>query len=57
MIRGIDPEEEEKVIPLQKFIKRGKLDLEGDSAVLGVELARKLRIDVGESSRCIRPAT
>ena len=30
MIRGIDPAEEEKVIPLRKFIKLGKLDLEGD---------------------------
>ena len=43
MIRGIDPEEEEKVIPLQKFIKRGELDLSGDKTVLGVELARKLQ--------------
>src|SRR5947207_6673502 len=40
MIRGIDPAEEEKVVPLRKFIKYGKLDLDGDSAVLGVELAR-----------------
>src|ERR1044072_8293595 len=30
-IRGIDPIEEEKVIPLRKFIKFGKLDLEGES--------------------------
>src|SRR6476646_3714412 len=42
MIRGIDPEEEEKVIPLRKFIIQGKLDLEGESTVLGAELARKL---------------
>src|SRR5947207_1853360 len=34
MIRGIDPEAEEKVIPLRKFIKLGKLDLVGDSTVL-----------------------
>ncbi len=46
LIRGIDPEEEKNVIPLPKFI-RGSLDLEGDSTVLGVELARKLQIDVG----------
>src|SRR5882672_1269019 len=37
MIRGVDPDEEEKVIPLKKFIKYGKLDLEGDSTVLGIE--------------------
>jgi len=33
MIRGVDPAQEEKVIPLRKFIKYGKLDLEGDSTV------------------------
>jgi lipoprotein-releasing system permease protein len=48
LIRGIDPEEEEKVIPLRKFIKRGELDLSGDTTVLGVELARTLHIDVGD---------
>ena len=42
VIRGVDPQQEEKVIPLQKFIKIGKLDLEGESTVLGIELARKL---------------
>src|SRR5438309_643756 len=31
VIRGVDPQPEEKVIPLQKFIKIGKLDLEGES--------------------------
>src|ERR1700724_3198239 len=48
MIRGIDPTQEENVIPLRKFIKHGRLDLEGDSTVLGVELARKLRVAVGD---------
>src|SRR5213596_2134299 len=47
LIRGIDPVEEEKVVELKKFIKRGSLDLDGESAVLGIELARKLHIDVG----------
>jgi lipoprotein-releasing system permease protein len=55
MIRGIDPLQEEDVIPLRKFIIRGKLDLEGDSAVLGVELARKLRIDVGDKLTVYSP--
>src|SRR5438045_2849656 len=41
MIRGVDPEQEEKVIPLRKFIKRGMLDLSGDTTVLGVDVARK----------------
>jgi len=55
MIRGIDPEEEEKVIPLRKFVKRGELNLEGDSAVVGVELARKLQIDVGDKLTVYSP--
>jgi lipoprotein-releasing system permease protein len=55
MIRGIDPAEEEKVVPLKKFIKRGSLDLEGESAVLGVELARKLHIDVGDKLTIYSP--
>src|SRR5450759_3117436 len=54
-IRGIDPAEEEKVVPLKKFIKKGKLDLEGESAVLGVELARKLHIDVGDKLTIYSP--
>ncbi|MEP6776955.1 MAG: ABC transporter permease [Chthoniobacterales bacterium] len=55
MIRGIDPDEEEKVIPLAKFIKKGTLDLEGESAVLGVELARKLQIGVGDKLTIYSP--
>jgi lipoprotein-releasing system permease protein len=55
MIRGIDPVAEEKVIPLRKFITAGKLDLEGDSTVLGVELARKLRVGVGDKLTIYSP--
>jgi lipoprotein-releasing system permease protein len=55
MIRGIDPEQEENVIPLRKFIIQGKLDLEGDSTVLGVELARKLRISIGDKLTVYSP--
>ena len=47
-IRGIDPEQEEKVISLQKFVKWGKLDLDGDTTVLGIELARQLDVRVGD---------
>jgi lipoprotein-releasing system permease protein len=55
LIRGIDVEEEEKVIPLRKFMIRGALDLEGDSTVIGVELARKLQIDVGDKLTVYSP--
>jgi lipoprotein-releasing system permease protein len=55
MIRGIDPAEEEKVVPLQRFIKEGTLDLEGESAVLGSELAKRLHIRVGDKLTVYSP--
>jgi lipoprotein-releasing system permease protein len=54
-IRGIDPAQEEDVTPLRKFIKQGKLDLEGDSAVLGTDLARQLRIGIGDKLTVFSP--
>ena len=47
-IRGIEPELEQKVSDLSKFIVSGKLDLSGDSAVLGSELAGTLGVHVGD---------
>jgi lipoprotein-releasing system permease protein len=55
MIRGIDPKQEESVVPLRKFIKFGKLDLDGESVVLGVDIARKLQINVGEKLTIYSP--
>jgi lipoprotein-releasing system permease protein len=55
LIRGIDPQQEEKVIPLQKFIKFGKLDLEGESTVVGIELARKLGVTIGDKVTVYSP--
>jgi lipoprotein-releasing system permease protein len=55
VIRGVDPQQEEKVIPLQKFVKIGKLDLEGESTVLGIELARKLGVSVGDKVTIYSP--
>lgn len=47
-IRGIDLKQEQKVDDLSKFIIDGKLDLSGDNAVLGSELARALEVKVGD---------
>jgi lipoprotein-releasing system permease protein len=55
MIRGVDPKEEEKVVPLHKFIKHGKLDLDGESVVLGIDVARKLQISVGQKLTIYSP--
>ena len=54
-IRGIDLEQEEKVTPINKFVVQGKLDLEGDSTVLGVELARQLGANVGDKITVYSP--
>jgi lipoprotein-releasing system permease protein len=55
MIRGVDPAEEEKVVPLSKFIVKGSMNLEGESAVIGIELARKLGVDVGDKITIYSP--
>jgi lipoprotein-releasing system permease protein len=55
MIRGVEPAQEEKVVPLRKFIKYGKLDLDGESTVLGIELARKLQVHVGDKLTIYSP--
>jgi len=55
MVRGVDLAQEEKVIPIRKFIKEGKLDLDGDSTVLGIELARSLKIGVGDKLTIYSP--
>ena len=55
MIRGVDPAQEENVVPLRKFIKQGKLDLDGESTVLGIELARQLRVHVGDKLTVYSP--
>lgn len=54
-IRGIDPEKEEKVTDLKKFIIEGSFDLQGDSTVVGSELASALGIHVGDSLTIYSP--
>jgi lipoprotein-releasing system permease protein len=54
-IRGIEPALEEKVGDLSKFIIAGKLDLSGDNAVLGSELARALGVEVGDTITIYSP--
>lgn len=54
-IRGIDVTEENKVIDLQGFIVDGSLDLDGDKAVLGSELARIIGANVGDKITLYSP--
>jgi lipoprotein-releasing system permease protein len=55
MIRGVDPKQEENVVPLRKFVKQGKLDLDGESVVLGIDIARKLQINIGDKLTIYSP--
>lgn len=55
VIRGIDVTQEERVIPLGSFIKDGKLDLDGESTILGVDLARQLGTSVGDKITVFSP--
>ena len=55
LIRGVDPAEEEKVIPLRKFIKYGKLDPEHGRFAFQIELARKLQANVGDKITVYSP--
>jgi lipoprotein-releasing system permease protein len=55
IIRGIDPDEQEKVVPVRRFVKWGELNLEGDSTVVGIELARKLDVEVGDKITVYSP--
>ena len=54
-IRGIEPGLESKVDDLSKFIVAGKLDLSGDNAVIGSELARALGVQVGDKITIYSP--
>ena len=48
-IRGIEPETEQKIADLEKFVKKGgKFDLDGDKCLIGTELAATLRLKVGD---------
>src|ERR1700737_1341944 len=55
LIRGVDPKKEENVVPLRKFVKEGKLDLDGESVVLGIDIARKLQINIGDKLTIYSP--
>jgi lipoprotein-releasing system permease protein len=59
MFRAIDPVAEGKVNDLEKFIKDGKYDLKGDSAIIGSILAKPylLGAQIGDKISVISPRT
>lgn len=48
-IRGLDPSKEAEISVLPTSILKGSFDLSGHGLVLGVELARQLKVTVGDS--------
>jgi lipoprotein-releasing system permease protein len=54
-IRGIDPEQEQKVTDIKSAIVDGALDLDGDKVVLGQELADQLGVRVGDKLTVFSP--
>ena len=56
-IRGVDPQAEGKVTDFEGLMKNGegKFDLEGDNAVVGIELARMLNLGIGDTLTVISP--
>jgi len=47
-VTGIDAERERQVTKLEHFIQRGKYDLDGQSVLIGTELARQFNIVPGD---------
>ena len=59
-IRGVDPELEATVIDIPSLMKDpncGKFDLDGDKAVVGVDLAKILDLHVGDTLTLYSPKT
>ncbi len=48
ILLGVDSERILKMLPLQKENLRGAFDLEGDSVVIGIDMATQLRLDIGD---------
>jgi lipoprotein-releasing system permease protein len=48
MLEGIDPQAELNVVNLKSLIKEGTYNLDGDSVILGADLADSLHVHVGD---------
>ena len=48
MLRGIDPQTEDKVSVLPRRIIEGKFDLSGRGLLVGVDFARVLHLQIGD---------
>jgi lipoprotein-releasing system permease protein len=55
ILRGVDPEAEEKVIPIKKYIISGDGTLQGDSVLVGKEWAARSGVFIGDKVRIYAP--
>lgn len=55
-VRGLDPKIEPDISVLPASIKKGKFDLSGHGLVIGIELARQLKVTVGDPLLVYSPA-
>ncbi|HZC35193.1 MAG TPA: ABC transporter permease [Chthoniobacterales bacterium] len=55
LIRGIEPNTANKVANFQSMIVAGKMDLDGDTCVVGSDLAANLQISVGDTITLYSP--
>lgn len=55
-VRGMDPKIEPKISDLPATIVKGKFDLSGHGLVIGIELAKQLKVTVGDELQVYSPA-
>ncbi len=56
VLRGIDPANEIKVNKLGQYIVKGSLDFDKSGAVIGSELAHRLKLELGDKLSLISPS-
>lgn len=54
-VKGVDPMGDRKVSELERYISRGKYDLDGQSVIVGTELARQFNITPGDKITVYSP--
>ncbi len=55
VLRGILPEEERKITEIDKSVIKGNFDLSSGGIILGIDLARTLRVSVGDKVSLVSP--
>jgi len=54
-VKGIDPARDRDVTALERFVRRGKYDLDGQNVIIGTELAQQFRIMPGDKITVYSP--